>query len=350
MRTVKSRTLVFDLSEVLIAGLIGIEQPLAARLRRKPATILRAFDTPGLQKLCRGRMTEDEYLARILERQRWEISAADLKRIIRRNFRRRVPGMAPLLRRFAPHHELVLLSDHAAEWAAHIRRIHPWLRLFRRRFFSFELGQLKRNPSTFRQMLAALGRRPDECLLIDDSPRNVASAAVAGLAGIRFTSAAALARKLAPWLKPFRFRDPGRLVDGDLELVLTARQPADPIKQHVPGYEFEMRRTGTATRLGIIRLRIGSARALRYAGHIGYEVAPAHRGHRYSARACRLLLPFARKHGLKAVWLTTDPANRPSQRICDLIGARRVETVRLPRDHEMYRRGARRRRRYRLAL
>ncbi len=149
---------------------------------------------------------------------------------------------------------------------------------------------------------------------------------------------------------PFRFRKPGRLVDGDLELVLACLHPADPVKGYVPSYEFEMRRTATTTRLGSINLRIGSAWRLRYPGHIGYAVDPPHRGHRYAARSCRLLVPLARAHGLKAAWLTVDPANAPSLRTCQLIGARYVATVRVPKSHEMYRRGARFRRRYRLSL
>jgi HAD superfamily hydrolase (TIGR01509 family) len=344
------RTIIFDLSEVLIAGLIGIEKPLARRLHLKPNAILKIFETHGLHELCCGRMTEDEYLARIRKATRWDIPASELKRIIRRNFQKRVPGMAPLLRRLARQYGLVLLSDHAAEWAAYIHRIHPWLELFRPRFFSFALGQTKKKPSTFRKVLVALGRNPADCLLIDDSAKNVAAAATVGLRGLRFTSAAALGRELVAYLKPFRFRHPGRLVDGDLELVLTARHPADLVRRYVPEYLFEMRRTGTSRRLGVIRLRIGSAQHLRYAGHIGYAVNPPHRGHRYSARSCRLLLPLARAHGLRAVWLTVDPANRPSQRTCDLIGTRYVSTVRIPKNHEMYRRGARYRRRYRLAL
>ena len=151
-------------------------------------------------------------------------------------------------------------------------------------------------------------------------------------------------------MKPFRFKEPGKLVDGDLELVLTGRHPADPVKKYVPWYEFEMRRTGTTTRLGLISLRIGTARILRYPGQIGYEVDEQHRGHRYAVRSCRLLLRFALAHGLTAVWLTVDPKNIASQKTCEIIGARYVETVRIPEDHEMYRQGARYRRRYRLAL
>ncbi len=344
------RTLIFDLSEVLIAGLIGIEQPIAARLHREPRAILRVFERQGLQELCCGRMSEDDYFAGIVRRQRWDISVTALKRTIRRNFRRRVPGMVPLLRRLARHHELVLLSDHAAEWAAYIHRIHPWLGLLQPRFFSFALGQTKKKPSTFQKVLAALGRKSDDCLLIDDSERNLRAAASVGLRGLRFTAAATLERQLGGRSRRFRFRRPGGLVDGDLELVLTRRLPADPVKRHVPAYAFEMRRTGTPVRLGVIHLRIGPARALRCPGQIGYAVDRPHRGHRYAARSCRLLLALARAHGLAAVWLTVDPANRASVRTCEILGARYVGTVRVPRHHEMYRQGARFRRRYRLTL
>ena len=46
--------------------------------------------------------------------------------------------------------------------------------------------------------------------------------------------------------------------------------------------------------------------------------------------------------------LTVDPKNIPSQKTCLAIGAKYVETVRIPRDHETYAEGARYRRRYRL--
>ena len=150
--------------------------------------------------------------------------------------------------------------------------------------------------------------------------------------------------------KIFAFLNPGRLIDGDLELILVEKTPADPVKGYVPGYEFEMRHPGMPAILGVIRLRIGSAAKLRYPGHIGYEVNEKFRGHRYAARSCQLIAPFAQAHGLRTVWLTVDPKNIPSQRTCAIIGAKYVETVRIPKDHEMYAHGARYRRRYRLDL
>ena len=147
----------------------------------------------------------------------------------------------------------------------------------------------------------------------------------------------------------FLFHDPGKLVDGDLELVLVDTYPGEPGKGWVPAYSFEMRKVGSGTYLGRIDLRVGETEHLaRYAGHLGYRVEPAHRGHRYAARACRMLLPLARNHGLHTVWITCNPENLASRRTCELAGAEFVEIVDLPRETEMYQRGERRKCRYRL--
>ena len=148
----------------------------------------------------------------------------------------------------------------------------------------------------------------------------------------------------------FTFLEPGKLIDGDLELVPVEKSPADPVKKYVPQYHFEMRHPGEAAVLGLIRLRIGSAVKLHFPGHIGYEVKETYRGHRYAARSARLLFPLAKAHGLKALWLSIDPHNIPSLKTCRAIGGKYVETVRLPKNHEMYRKGYRYVRRYRVDL
>jgi predicted acetyltransferase len=50
-------------------------------------------------------------------------------------------------------------------------------------------------------------------------------------------------------------------------------------------------------------------------GHIGYAVVPWKRGCGHATRALALLLPEARKEGLKYVELTTDLGNVPSQKV-----------------------------------
>lgn len=147
------------------------------------------------------------------------------------------------------------------------------------------------------------------------------------------------------------FLEPGELVDGDLELRVAARVPADPRKGFVPAYEFTMTFRDSGSPVGGIRLRLGDSEFLvKYAGQIGYNVDEPHRGHRYAARSCRLLIPLARSHGFKELWITCNPENIASRRTCELVGAEFVEVVALPSDCDMYERGERLKCRYRLRL
>lgn len=147
------------------------------------------------------------------------------------------------------------------------------------------------------------------------------------------------------------FRDPGRLVDDDLELILADKYAGDPSIGYVPAYKFKMIRAGQDETIGNIDLRIGDTHDLvMYGGHIAYGVDPEHRGHRYAARACRLLLPLAEQHGLTELWITCNPDNIASRRTCELAGAKLVEIVDLPEYNDMYQEGERQKCRYRIDL
>lgn len=149
----------------------------------------------------------------------------------------------------------------------------------------------------------------------------------------------------------FPFLDPGPLVEGDLELVLIEKYGGNPERGLVPFYKFEMRRVGAGRRIGNVDLRIGNTHYLvTYGGHFGYSVLPRYRGHRYAARSCALLLPLAREHGMGKLWITCNPDNIASMRTCEILGAELVETVDLPKDSAAYRKGERRKHRYKLEL
>lgn len=147
----------------------------------------------------------------------------------------------------------------------------------------------------------------------------------------------------------FTFLSPGRLHDGELALLLVRCTPPDHARAGVPAYGFEMRVGGKPA--GSVNLRIGSTHDLeQYFGHLGYDVMPAFRGHHYAERACRLLFPLARAHGLATLWITCNPNNYPSRRTCERLGAALVDVVALPPESEMYQRGDREKCRYRLIL
>jgi len=121
-----------------------------------------------------------------------------------------------------------------------------------------------------------------------------------------------------------------QLRHGDLELRLA--DYSLHAFHRVPTYFFRMMSIDRAEELGTINLRIGSTPHIeRYAGHIGYGVHPAHRGHHYAARSVALLLP-ARTVGIDPLWITCDPDNKASRRSLELAGAELMEIVDVPED------------------
>jgi tagatose 1,6-diphosphate aldolase len=149
----------------------------------------------------------------------------------------------------------------------------------------------------------------------------------------------------------FKFLNPGRLLDGEIELVLENSFPGNTARGRVPSYKFKMTYTNHSAEIGRIDLRVGDTEHIQmYAGHIGYRVHPSFRGHHYAAKACRLLFPLARRHGMKTLWITCNPDNYASRRTCKILGAIFVDIVDIPRNHEMYLSGERQKCRYRLDL
>jgi predicted acetyltransferase len=153
-------------------------------------------------------------------------------------------------------------------------------------------------------------------------------------------------------IRPFRFLDPGRLVDGELSLELIRQKPADPARGLVPSYDFAMRVAQEPKALaGLINFRAGSTYALEmFGGHFGYGVEPPYRGDHCAERACRLLLPLARRHDLLTLWITCNPDNHASRRTCERLGCALADIVPLPPNNDQYLAGERFKCRYRIHL
>jgi tagatose 1,6-diphosphate aldolase len=143
--------------------------------------------------------------------------------------------------------------------------------------------------------------------------------------------------------------DPGELVDQVVSLHLREITPAIPDKEWVPAYHFTIARAKSQDPIGLLSLRVGSSDWLHlYAGHIGFAISESHRGNRYAYHALNLVAPFAWKIGIVPLWITCNPDNFASRRICELAGAELVETVSLPPGNDMYERGDRFKCRYQL--
>ena len=189
--------LLFDLSEVLIAGLVGVESMLAPRVGEDEDDVLKELGGPALVELCLGRCTETQYLRIVLERTDWPISAEDLKVLVRTNFHHVIETMPVLVEQLAERITLALVSDHAREWIEYIEAAHGFLAYFSQRIYSYDTGFVKSQPAAFEVLLERLACEAGDCLFIDDSPANVAAAESIGIRSIRFEGQGALTRRLA---------------------------------------------------------------------------------------------------------------------------------------------------------
>ena len=151
-------------------------------------------------------------------------------------------------------------------------------------------------------------------------------------------------------MKDFKFLDPGKLIDDDLELILVEKMPANKAEKYFPAYKFEMQNTDTGEKMGNISLRVGNNDNTKYGGHIGYNVDENSRGNHYAARSVKLILPLAKKHNLNPVWTTCNPDNIASRKSCEIAGGKFVEIVDVPEDNEAYQRGEYQKCRYRFDL
>ena len=148
-----------------------------------------------------------------------------------------------------------------------------------------------------------------------------------------------------------QFYDPGTLRDDALKLVLRRTYRGSRSLGLAPNYAFDMKHAATGDHMGEIDLRLSNSYHItHYAGHIGYGVVRAFRGQHYAARACKLLLPLAKLHGLSPLWITCNPDNVASRKTCEHLGATLTEIVAVPTDSDLYRRGEREKCRYRVDL
>ncbi|WP_417495732.1 GNAT family N-acetyltransferase [Maricaulis sp.] len=118
---------------------------------------------------------------------------------------------------------------------------------------------------------------------------------------------------------------------------------------HVPTLRYAIETAGQT--VGELRIRLGESEDLkRYFGQIGYEVYPAFRRRGHAGTACRLALEVMRNLGYGEAWITCNPENLASRRVCGRVSAELVETVDIPVDHVMYEHGIRQKCRYRVVL
>lgn len=82
--------------------------------------------------------------------------------------------------------------------------------------------------------------------------------------------------------------------------------------------------------VGKISLRFGNNFHSYYNGHVGFEIFPEHQGNNYAYEAMRLLMNEARDYNIVKILLTCDESNKTSKHIFEKLGARYIETTKIP--------------------
>lgn len=139
----------------------------------------------------------------------------------------------------------------------------------------------------------------------------------------------------------FSFQRFDYLTDGEIDLLISERLPADNQKGYVPAYKYHITLHGLAQPIGSIDIRIGNNENTYYGGHIGYRIDPEYRGHGYASKACLIIKQVALAHEMTRLTITCNPDNFASRRTCEKAGLTLQKIVDLPTHNEMYRLGER---------
>ena len=138
---------------------------------------------------------------------------------------------------------------------------------------------------------------------------------------------------------------PERLSFGKVSLCFVHVVPDDTKRGLVPFYHYRIC-ISDSLGTGHLNFRVGDTEHVRlYAGHIGYEIYQAFRGHGYALQACHAITLFVRSI-YPAVILTSDPDNLASIRTIEKLGANFMDEVAVPPHDPHYQRGSRFKKRY----
>ena len=192
-------TIIFDVGEVLLTGLKGVEHRLSP-LVGIPASQIFAEPTSQwdlVKELFNGEITEDQFVDRVLQTSKWRLSPLILKKIIRENFAE-IEGTRNIVESLHKKgFKLGLLSDHAREWVDHCNEKFNHHAHFHAKVYSFDVGATKPHKKGYLALLEKLDSKPYESIFIDDNPRNLAAAKEIGIKIIQFKDAGQLRKDLA---------------------------------------------------------------------------------------------------------------------------------------------------------
>lgn len=95
-------------------------------------------------------------------------------------------GFVPFAERFAGQYEFVLLSNDVSEWSAYITEHHGLDKYFSHKIVSGDVKCRKPERKIYELALERIGKKPEECLFIDNTVKNLLVAQELGIVPVLF--------------------------------------------------------------------------------------------------------------------------------------------------------------------
>ncbi len=172
---------IFDLSEVCIRGIIGVEGVITRYSGVPEEEVHKHLTGEKLQLMFEGRISENEYWKRVSKEGKYNLAVTFFEEAVRHNFIE-LPGTVDIVKKVKEEgYRIGLLSDHSQEWIGYIESIFPFMQLFDERCYSYQCHATKKDPTSFAYALSILGAQGHSTLFIDDNLKNLNVAEVMGI-------------------------------------------------------------------------------------------------------------------------------------------------------------------------
>ena len=132
-------------------------------------------------RAANGEMTSDEFLSRL----GFENPQFHMRDYID-HYLTLDQGFIPFAEKYSGKYDFVLLSNDVSEWSAYITEHYGLDRYFSHKIVSGDVKCRKPDREIFEAALSETGRKPEECCFVDNSVKNLLTAAELGIEPILF--------------------------------------------------------------------------------------------------------------------------------------------------------------------
>lgn len=128
-----------------------------------------------------GEFTSEEFLARL----GYENPQVHMRDYIE-NYLTLDGGFIPFAKKYYQQYEFVLLSNDVSQWSSYITEYHQLNKYFSEKIVSGDVKCRKPEKRIYELALERIGKRPEECLFVDNSVKNLDAASELGIHSVLF--------------------------------------------------------------------------------------------------------------------------------------------------------------------